>query len=274
VIVTIAIYAALFVLAQVMKRASLFFPDRYPSGVWNTTSWPIRPDDHYFTTPDGVRLHGWSFRATGNARPPLLIWFHGNAGNLTLRAPAAIELAKCGVDVFVFDYRGFGRSEGRASEAALRIDSEAAYDYAVSRFGDHGGRIALYGESIGGAYAAWVASKRNARCVILESSFPSLAAEVNAAYRPLPLGILVPGSLPVLRWLNAAGIPVLVAHGRKDVIVPFAVGMKLYEGLRVSKRLFVSEEAGHCEIPAIEGPRYAEVVAQFIGASGTDTQLE
>ncbi|MHB0970898.1 MAG: alpha/beta hydrolase [Thermoanaerobaculia bacterium] len=205
---------------------------------------------------------------------PLLVYFHGNAGNVTLRAPAAIDLAMQGIDVFVFDYRGFGRSEGRASESALRVDSLAAYDYAVSHFKGYEGRVALYGESIGGAYAAWVASQRDVRCVVVESSFSSLAAEVNAIYRPLPMGIFVPLSLPVLRWLNAAGKPVLVAHGRRDEVVPFEVGMRLYDRLRVPKEVFISETAGHCEVPAVEGARYAEAVARFIDASGASTRLE
>lgn len=268
------IYVALFALAQFMKRTSMFFPDRYPVGNWDTSSWPIRPEDHYFAASDGVRLHGWSFSARGPSPAPLLVYFHGNAGNVTLRAPAAIELAKHGIDVFVFDYRGFGRSAGRPSESALRVDSVAAYDYAVARFAGYEGRVAVYGESIGGAYAAWVASQRDVRCVVIESSFPSLAAEVNAIYRPVPMGIFVPRSLPVLRWLNSAGRPVLVAHGRRDEVVPFALGMQLHERLRVPKEVFVSDTAGHCEVPAIEGPRYAVAVAKFIAASGASTRLE
>jgi fermentation-respiration switch protein FrsA (DUF1100 family) len=273
-IAAVLVYLALFAFAQFMKRTSMFFPDRYPAGNWNTTTWPIRPEEHYFATPDGVRLHGWCFRARGRAPAPLLVYFHGNAGNVTLRAPAAIELAMQGIDVFVFDYRGFGRSEGHASESVLRVDSLAAYDYAISRFKGYEGRVALYGESIGGAYAAWVASQRDVRCVVVESSFPSLAAEVNAIYRPLPMGIFVPLSLPVLRWLDAAGRPVLVAHGRRDEVVPFEVGMRLYDRLRVPKEVFVSETAGHCEVPAVEGRRYAEAVARFIEASGASTRLE
>lgn len=252
---------AIVAFAQFLRRTGMFFPDRYPTGRWDRSAFMVEPTDHFFTASDGVRLHGWWFRAAA-PDAPVLIWFHGNAGNLTDRADMAVELAKRGVSVFVFDYRGFGRSEGRASEAGVYRDSIAAFDY-VRKHGSP--RIVLYGESIGGPYAAYVAKERkqhNVRAVILENSFPSLKDLGNALYRPLPLGWTAPFAMRTTAWLNEAGVPVLVLHGTRDAVIPYALGKKLHDELDVPKEMFTSH-AGHCEIPLFEAARYYEAVTRF-----------
>jgi uncharacterized protein len=240
----------LFLYAQLVRRTSMFFPAKYPEGNWTTTA-----SDVHFKTSDGVQLHGWLFRGG----QPLLIWFHGNAGNITERAPTAAELARRGISVLLFDWRGYGRSEGSPSESGLFLDALAAYDFGHAQTPD----IVLYGESLGGPYAAYVATKRKARSVIIENSFPSLAAIGNALYKPVPLGWFAPFSLMTARWLNQAGLPVLVMHGKRDQVIPFALGMQLYAQLRVRKELLVSETAGHCEMATAEPQRYYDAVIRF-----------
>jgi len=220
-LITLAIVVViLFAYAQLVRRSSMFFPAKFPEGNWKTTA-----EDVHFTTSDGVRLHGWLYRAANEEpaliRPPvLLVFFHGNAGNITERAPIAEELARRGVSVLLFDWRGYGKSEGTPGESALFRDALAAYDFAHAQSPD----IVLYGESLGGPYAAYVATKRKARCVIIENSFPSLAAIGNALYHPVPLGYFAPFSLMTTRWLNEAGLPVLVMHGKRDEVIPFQLG--------------------------------------------------
>ena len=200
--------AGIYALAFYMRRTGMFFPDVYPTGRWDPNLFMVVPSEHWIDTPDGVRLHAWFFEAAA-ADAPVMIWFHGNAGNLTDRAEMCAELARRGVSVFVFDYRGFGRSDGRTSESKLFVDSLAAFDY-VARLGRP---IVLYGESVGGPYAAWVAKRRaGVRGVVLENTFPSLAAMGNVITRPLPLGWTAPFALRTTRWLNDAGRPVLVMH--------------------------------------------------------------
>jgi fermentation-respiration switch protein FrsA (DUF1100 family) len=230
----------------------MFFPSKYPEGMWKTTA-----EDVQFTASDGVKLQGWFYRAG----EPTLIFFHGNAGNITERATIASELARRGISVLLFDWRGYGKSEGSPSESGLFRDALAAYDFVRSRTK---GDIALYGESLGGPYAAYVATKRKAKCVVIENSIPSLAAIGNTLYRPLPLGWFAPFSLTTTRWLNRAGVPVLVMHGKCDRTIPFSLGMELYDGLRVPKELLVSETAGHCELANAEPQRYYETVTQFL----------
>jgi len=251
---------AIFALTQYLRRTGMFFPDRYPTGRWNPEDFMIVPTEHSFTASDGVKLHAWLFSAA-DPSAPMMIWFHGNAGNLTDRADMAVELAKRGISVFVFDYRGFGKSEGRASESKIFRDSLAAYDY-VRKSGAQD--IALYGESIGGPYAAFVAKERRpVRAVVLENSFPSLREMGNALYHPLPIGWAAPFALRTTDWLNEAGAPVLVMHGTRDDVIPYVLGKRLYDGLRVRKELLTSH-AGHCEIPLFEADRYYATVTRFV----------
>jgi len=254
------------VLAQVLRRTGMFLPERYPAGRWDREAFMIEPSDHTFAAADGVKLHAWRFDAKSPGAP-VMIWFHGNAGNLTDRADMAVEHAKRGISVFVFDYRGYGRSEGRVSESKLLLDSLAAFDYVRSQGAE---KIVLYGESIGGPYAAYVARERSVRrredgvrAVIIENSFPSLMDFGNALFRPLPFGWTAPFALRTTDWLNDAGVPVLVMHGTRDAIIPYALGKKLHDELRVPKEMFTSH-AGHCEIPLFEAARYYEVVSRFV----------
>lgn len=261
---TLLLLAALFLFTQWLRRASMFYPERYPSGDW---SLPVAHRDVDFRTRDGVKLHGWLI-AAADPHAPLLIWCHGNGGNITERAPIAAELARRGASVLLFDWRGYGKSEGTPSEGKLYDDALAAYDFAASMKQP----IAMYGESLGGPYAAYVASKRTVSCVVIENSFPSLRQLGNALYRPFPLGWFAPFAMTTTRWLNAAKVPVLVMHGRRDGVIPFALGQQLYDDLATPrKELFISNEAGHSMIPSVEGERYYAAVVRFVRAASAES---
>jgi uncharacterized protein len=257
IIAAIVLYAG----ASYMRHNGMFFPERFPLGDWDRSAYAVEPRDVHFTTSDNVRLHGWIIRSPA-PDAPLLVWFHGNGGNVTGRAPIAEELARRGISVLLFDWRGYGRSEGSPTESALLDDAKAAYQFATMQANPR--NIVLYGESLGGPYAAYVAKSHHARCVLIENSFPSLRALGNTLYFPLPAGWLAPRALLTTRWLNSAGLPVLVMHGRRDEVIPFRLGLELYDELRVPKEMFVSERAGHDQIPSTEGERYYETVTRFI----------
>lgn len=265
----LAALAMLTLYAGFVKRNGLFFPDVYPEGDWSPAE-VHPPQDFYFTTPDGVKLHGWLFKAEA-ADAPMVIFFHGNAGNVTHRASIASELARRGISVFVFDYRGFGRSPGRPSAEPVMVDSLAAYDFVRSTLQTDPRRIVLWGESIGGPYAAGVASKREACCVIIESSFPSLRRLGNVLYRPIPLGYFASDPLRTAEWLNQAGRPVLVLHGKTDRVIPFAMGQELYDALRTEKRFFVSETAGHAAHQFAEPERFFQEITDFLRSHAART---
>ena len=259
----LVLFTAIYLFALYLRKTGMFFPDVYPTGRWDLNAWMVAPSDHWPKTSDGVKLHAWLFKAT-NPDAPVIVWCHGNGGNLTDRAEMAVELAKRGVSVFLFDWRGYGRSEGRASESGLFYDALAAYDY-VQALGAK--KIVMYGESLGGPFAAWVAKERKVQAVIIENSFPSLRDFGNALYRPLPLGWTAPFALRTTKWLNDARVPVLVMHGTRDAVIPYALGKKLYDGLDVPKEMLTSD-AGHCEIPLFDAKRYYDTVIRFIKEAG------
>lgn len=262
VIVILFCFLALGVMATLLKRNALFFPERYPSGLWNTSRFPSPPTEHFINTSDGVRLHSWLFRSS--RIDPLLIWYHGNGGNLTHRADIAAELARRGVSVLLFDYRGYGRSQGRPTERGLYEDGTAVYDFARDSLGLKPEDIVVYGESLGGPYAAHVAASRGARCVIIENSFSSLTSVAKAVYPYLPFRFFISDSLRTTHWLNKANVPVLIMHGRRDRVIPYHLGKELYDSVQTSKVFFESQTAGHAEIPSVEGARYFETVVAFI----------
>jgi uncharacterized protein len=242
VLIFLAVLAvALIAFAQFVRRTSMFFPDRYPAGNWEMPG----AEDQWLTTSDGVRLHGWLFRAA-DAQAPLLVFFHGNAGNITVRGPIASQLARRGVSTFLLDWRGYGRSDGSPSESGLFKDAEAAYAFATKLAPKE--RIALYGESLGGPYAAWIAKTHGARCVVLDSTFPSLRELGNALYSPLPLGWSAPFALRTRDWVNDSRVRTLVMHSHRDNVIPFRLGQSLFDGLRVPKKLIASDAEGHCAI--------------------------
>lgn len=270
-LVRLALYAAVAVasvvgwwlLLQGMKNSTLFFPERYPSGFWDTSYLPVQPTEHWIETPDGVRLNALFFAAS-DANAPTLIHYHGNGGNLSHRAPIAAELALRGVTTLLFDYRGYGRSEGRPTEKALEIDALAVYDYVANDLVVPASDIALFGESLGGAYAAHTASRRPVRCLVIESSFPSARAVAQTVWPLGPLLFPLNGSLPTAEWLAKSDAPVFVFHGREDEVIAFRLGQALYDAIESEKEFMEIPGAGHNDIIDVGGDELFDRIAEFV----------
>jgi len=198
-----------------------------------------------FAAPDGPRLHGWWLPAVGESRGTV-VYCHGNAANLTLHARYVAWLPSRGFDVLVFDYRGYGRSEGSVTRAGTVADAVAAIDFALQRDPD---RVIVFGHSLGGAVGLRAAAERPAvRGVVAESTFSNYR-EIAAAKAPwiawlVPL-VVSAGFDPdeVLAQLPPA--PVLVIHGERDHIVPVEVGELLYERASEPKALWKVPDARH-----------------------------
>lgn len=246
--------------AELMRRASLFYPDRYPAGDWDQNGLSRELEPIWFESADGTKLHGWLVRAD-RADAPLLVYFHGNAGNVTNRSEPAVRLADHGMHVFVFDYRGYGRSEGTPSEGDLYDDSLAAWDLMRER---HDGPMVAYGESLGGPYAAFVSAKRHPCAVVMDSTFPSMGAVAREVYRPVPVHWLLRPGLETAKHLNRAGEPVLVMHSVADEVIPFSLGRELYEAIDVEKRFYRSESAPHSAMSWLDGEPYFEAIREFV----------
>lgn len=255
-----ALSLLLFALVELMRRTSLFHPVRYPAGDWNATDLAPEPEDLWFVTEDGVRLHGWLF-AVADPDAPLLVYYHGNGGNLTHRVFTASGFAERGVSVFLFDYRGYGRSEGSPSERGLYRDAEAAWDLMRRR---HSGPLIPYGESLGGAYAAWVAREGNPCAIVLDSTFPSMRAVARSIYHPVPLHWLLRPGLETARSVNASGTPALVMHSVRDEVLPIELGRQLHDAIAHEKEWYESPRAAHAALSWSDGNVYYDAVTSFI----------
>jgi hypothetical protein len=199
-------------------------------------------EDVRFDTADGVTLHGW-FVPAPRARWTLL-FFHGNAGNVSHRLETLALLHELGESVLLFDYRGYGQSEGAPSEAGLVRDAEAAWRYLTQTRGIDAGRIVLMGRSLGGAVAAQLARRRPAAGLVLESTFTSVPELAGDLYPWLPARALARVRLDTLYAVRRLELPLLVVHSETDEIVPVAHGRRLYEAASAPKQ-WLAIDGGH-----------------------------
>ena len=213
------------------------------------------------TTADGERLDAW-FVPAPQARG-VVLFLHGNAGNLSHRMDSIVMFHRLGYSVLIFDYRGYGRSSGRPSEAGLHRDTQTAWDYLTRSRGIAPGRIVLFGESIGGALAAWLAAREQPGALVLSSAFtsaPELAADL---YPWLPVRWLVRLDYATRAALAQTRSPVLVAHSPDDEIVPFHHGQKLFEAAAAPK-VFLPLAGGHNDGFIFMREEWVAVLAGFL----------
>jgi len=279
-----------------LERGMIFFPARYPAGIWDPARLGVEVEDVWFRSGDGLSLHAWWFAAADQRRPvgrgddrdpaagfeegaagapgeprsvppegsgPVVLWAHGNGGNLTGRAPDAQALADAGVSVLVFDYRGYGRSEGTPSEAGIYLDAEAAYAYLTRERNIDPLRIVLMGRSIGAAPAARLATRVPHAGLILVSPPPSAKRMARAMFGGLPVDLLGTARFPVGEWVAQRRTPLLVVHGELDEVIPFAYGREVYEAAAPPKSFVALPGAGHNDISAVAGSRYIEALVAF-----------
>ena len=272
----LAIVVAFGVVARytnLVERYLIFFPEK--EIFQEPASRGLDFEDVYFEASDGVRLHGWYVPGPGEST---LVWFHGNAGNISNRVDNIAELHdRLGVNVFIFDYRGYGRSEGTPSEEGTYLDGDAAMSYLGSREGVDRGKIVLFGRSLGCAVAAEMATRHEAYAVILESAFTSVPAMAGRVYPFLPgIGLLtrtfVKTKYDTLSKLKDIRAPIMLLHGDRDGIVPNDMGVELFEAANPPKRFYTIEGADHNDTYLVGGRAYYEALGSFLDdptASGT-----
>ena len=188
----------------------------------------------------------------------MLLWSHGNAGNIDSRRALLLALAARGLGVLAYDYRGYGRSEGSPSERGVYLDATAAFDDLVAR-GTDPATIACFGESLGGAVSIEVATRRRCGAVIVVSTFTRLADVARRHYGPL--GWLAGDRFDSLARLSRVSAPVLVAHGDRDEIIPFELGERLFAAAPEPKRFLRIAGADHND--ALGRPVLLDAIAEF-----------
>jgi hypothetical protein len=247
-----------------IETSITFHPDRWSPG--ETWALPQGGEDVWFTTHDGVRLHGWFVRSRSVTPTATVIFFHGNGGNINNLGWLGEELAARGFDALLFDYRGYGRSEGAVTgEQGIYADADAAYDYVLRERGARPERLVLYGQSLGTTAVADVASRRAAGAIILESGLSSASDMAASIFPWLPRRLhgLGRNRFESARKLSSVRCPVLITHGDPDPTIPTEQGHKLYAAANEPKKLLIIPGAGH-GVSSFGGGRYFDTVAEFI----------
>ena len=243
------------------ERYNIFFPTRKIQ---------FRPDyiglnyeDVYFKTADGVRLNGWFIPASPSS--PTILFCHGNAGNIGHRLGIIRIFNKLNLNVFIFDYRGYGRSSGRPSEKGTYLDARAAYDYLLSRDDIDRDKIVFYGKSLGGAVAIELATRVNPCALISESAFTSTLDIGKEIYPFLPLRIIITMKYDNLSKIKGLRAPKLIIHSIDDEIVPLHHGRRLFEEAAEPKQ-FYQMTGDHNEAVARAEDEFAERIDRFLSA--------
>jgi fermentation-respiration switch protein FrsA (DUF1100 family) len=263
-IVLYGVLAILFMgLFSFLENALLYHP--YRDIDTTPATYGASFEDVYFTARDGTKLHGW-YTPPAETGGPVILWAHGNAGNISHRSEniAAIR-GQTGAGVFLFDYRGYGRSEGKPGEKGLYMDARAAYSWLRERVPPE--RIFLFGRSIGAAVMVKLASEGfEARGLILESPFESLLAMGKKILPFLPVSWFIRQKFDIAALIPGVKMPVFVLHGDADEIVPFPQGQGVFARAPEPKRFHRIPGAGHNDTYIAGGPDYWAAWRAFIQA--------
>ncbi len=215
-------------------------------------------------TEDGIKLDAWYVPA--QEPRGVVLFFHGNAGNISHRLDSLRIFNKLKLDTLIFDYRGYGRSEGRVSEQGTYRDADAAWRYLTVERGIPAAEIVLFGRSLGAAIAAYVASRHRPGALILESGFVSVPELAAILYPWLPARQLARIGYPTGEYLKTASCPVLIVHSRDDEVIPFKQGRQLFE-LASEPKHFLELLGGHNDGFLVSGRRYLDGFENFLAAS-------
>jgi fermentation-respiration switch protein FrsA (DUF1100 family) len=243
-----------------LQRKMIYFPTSVLA--YTPTNVGLRYEDVHFQTSDGVKLHGWMVPCPG--AEVTLLFCHGNAGNISDRVENVLRLHGIGLQVFIFDYRGYGRSEGRPNEQGLYKDAQAAYAHLVSRDDLDPEHIAIFGRSLGGAVAVDLASRVSCWRLILESTFSSAPDVAKHMIPFLPMGRLISERFESESKIDKVQAPLLQFHGTRDEIIPYKLGERLFQAAPEPKEFFPIQGATHNDTYLVGGRPYFEKIKQFL----------
>lgn len=257
------IYLVLLLFVFFFQEKMVYFPYKairqFPSNI----GLPYR--EVILKTSDGFRIHGWLVGEQDKTEQDVVLFCHGNAGNISHRLDSLAIFHRLGLKVFIFDYRGYGRSEGAPSEEGTYRDVEAAWRFLTAEGKIPPERIILFGRSLGGAVAAYLAAGigAKAKALILESTFTSVPDLGARLYPIFPVRLLSRFRYNTLEYLDKIDMPVLVVHSPGDEMIPFRHGKALFEAAKSPKQ-FLQLSGSHNEGFWQSGQTYIEGLYQFL----------
>ena len=241
------LYAGFSLMLYVLQNRLVFLP-HMPGRELDTTpqSMGFSYEDVWIDTEDGERLHGWYIPTDDDRVRGTLLFFHGNAGNISHRMESVLIFNRLGLNVLIVDYRGYGQSSGKPGEKGTYLDARASWDYLVDQRSVSPADIIIFGRSLGGAVGAWLASQPDVRPagVIIESCFSSGMDMGKRLYPVLPVRLITRIRYPVKDYVTRIRAPVLVAHSRQDEIIPFDMGQTIFDQAQEPKS-FLEMQGDH-----------------------------
>jgi len=213
------------------------------------------------TTEDGIDLHGW-YIPHPQAKQTLL-FFHGNAGNISHRLDSLNIFHQLGLSVLLIDYRGYGLSEGKPSETGTYLDAESAWHYLINERGLAAQDIIIFGRSLGGGIASWLAFEKKPAALILESTFTSIGDMAASIYPYLPVRWLNRIHYASLKRIDSIDCPLLVIHSPDDELVPYRFGEALYAAASQPKTMF-DLRGGHNDGFLVSQIEYSQALMNFL----------
>lgn len=248
---------------NILDQFFVFHPERWHDKDWRAAS-GLPLEDVWFQAADGTKLFGWYVEA--GADRPVIIWCHGNAGNIVNRLENLRFLYQRDLSVFLFDYRGYGKSQARRpNEEGLYLDALGAHDHLTRFRRISPERLVIFGRSLGAAVAADLAMHKPAAGIILESAFPSIEAVAKFYYGGLPVHWLLGAQFRLIDRLAALSLPKLMIHGDQDDIIPLELGRQVFEAAKPPKSFHLITGAHHNDTYQVGGASYFRVFAEFAG---------
>jgi hypothetical protein len=251
-------------LMLVFERQLVYFPQRQLD--LDPGSIGLRHEEAFIAAEDGVKIHAWLLPVAG-ARWTVLVC-HGNAGNISHRLDRAAEMQRrLGVSVLLFDYRGYGRSEGRPNEAGCIADGRAAQQWLAKQMGIKPSDIVLMGRSLGGGVAVALAAENGAAALVLENTFPTMPDVAAVHYPWLPVRWVMDNRYDSLTRIKKYRGPLIQAHGTDDTIVPMRLARRLFEVAPSSTKKWV--EFPDCDHNSECPAGYYDTLATFLERNTT-----
>lgn len=253
------VYLGFALLLFLFQERFIFFPTSHLGATPQAIG--LTYESVRLTTGDGVGLHGWYLPAAEPEKT--LLFFHGNAGNISDRLESLEIFHRLGLNCLIIDYRGYGESEGKPSEEGLYLDAEAAWRYLTETRGVPAERIVIFGRSLGGGVASWLANKHSPSALIIESGFSSVPELAKKYYPYLPVRLIARMRFDTLQRVKSIHAPLLVVHSREDELIPFEHGERIHAAANDPKSL-LTIRGGHNDGFFVSGEEYVRGLARFI----------
>ena len=243
-IAALCLYVGVAVVLYVTQRSLMYFPDTAhispaEAGLPEAVEVPL-------VAADGVHISAW--HVPPRTGFPVIVFFHGNGGSLRYSVPRFRKLVGAGIGLVALEYRGYGGNAGSPSEHGLIDDGEAAYAFAAAHYPVK--RIVLWGQSLGSGVAVAVAAQKPVSRLILEAPFTSAAAVASLRYWYMPVSLLMKDQFHSDRRIAKVTAPVLILHGVKDTVVPYAMGERMFELANQPKHIVRFLDGGHEDLDA------------------------